>query len=80
MTTTTPLRETLEQALISLQVEPADISDAATFTGLGLDSLAVVELIDVLAGELGLVLADDALHPAMTVRQAVAALERGDAA
>ncbi|MEU5533129.1 acyl carrier protein [Streptomyces sp. NPDC020362] len=76
MTTAT----SLQQALIAFQVSAADITDAATLTELGLDSLAVVELIDTLAAELDRPLADDTLHPAMTVAEAIAALERGGAA
>ncbi|MEU2718489.1 acyl carrier protein [Streptomyces sp. NPDC007205] len=80
MTTAASLRESLEQTLTSkFQVDPANITDAVTLTDLGLDSLAVVELIDFLATDLSLQLEDDALHPAMTVDEAVAVLRQGSA-
>ncbi|MGI5444008.1 hypothetical protein ACQEV4_43710 [Streptomyces shenzhenensis] len=47
------------------------MADASTLTDLGLDSLAVVELIDFLVADLGLQLQDDTPHPAMTVDEAV---------
>lgn len=77
MAITTSLRAVLEQALITFEVTPDVITDEVTFTGLGLDSLAVVELTDALAASLGRPLADDTLYPAMTVEQAMAALEQG---
>ncbi|RMB80130.1 acyl carrier protein [Streptomyces shenzhenensis] len=61
------------------QVGPTAIADANTLTDLGLDSLAVVELIGFLAADLGLQLQDDTLHPAMTVDEAVAVLRQGSA-
>ncbi|MEU6610105.1 acyl carrier protein [Streptomyces shenzhenensis] len=80
MTTTASLRESLEQTLTDkFQVDPTAIADTNTLTDLGLDSLAVVELIDSLAADLGLRLQDDALHPAMTVDEAVAVLRQGSA-
>ncbi|MDX3763696.1 acyl carrier protein [Streptomyces sp. AK02-04a] len=80
MTTAASLRESLEQMLTGkFQVDPAGIVEGATLTDLGLDSLAVVELIDALATDLKLQLEDDALHPAMTVDEAVAALRQGNA-
>jgi acyl carrier protein len=63
----------------AFQVRSDDVTGSAGLTDLGLDSLAVVELIDHLAEQLGVVLTDDALHPAMTVDEAVAALERAGA-
>ncbi|MFF0226324.1 acyl carrier protein [Streptomyces sp. NPDC004629] len=80
MTTAATLRASLEQMLTDkFQVDPATITDTSTLTDLGLDSLAVVELIDFLDAGLDLRLQDDALHPAMTVDEAVAVLRQGSA-
>ncbi|MFC5667159.1 acyl carrier protein [Kitasatospora misakiensis] len=75
MTTVPSPRQSLERALTGgFQVDTAQLSDSATLDDLGLDSLAVVELIDILAAELGRTLADDALNRAMTLGEIVTAL------
>lgn len=78
--TTTALRTTLHQALLGFEVPPDTLTDQATFAQLGMDSLALVELIDTLSAELQQPLADDTLNLAMTLEQAVAALAHGGAA
>ncbi|WNI27196.1 acyl carrier protein [Streptomyces sp. ITFR-16] len=74
MTTSDPLRIALERALTDFEVLPDALTDEATLEDLGLDSLAVVELTDRLATDLGRDLADDTLQPHMTLLHAVTAL------
>ncbi|NUP21196.1 MAG: acyl carrier protein [Streptomyces sp.] len=74
-------RDLLVRTLTSaFQVNPDDVTGDAGLIDLGLDSLAVVELIDQLSAQLDRDLPDDALHPAMTVDEAVAVLEEADEA
>ncbi|HEX3783259.1 MAG TPA: acyl carrier protein [Pseudonocardiaceae bacterium] len=80
MTTTASLRACLQQTLTEkFQVDSAAIADASTLDDLGLDSLAVLELIDFMAADLGLQLQDDTLDAAMTVEEAVEVLRQGGA-
>jgi len=76
MTVIESVRDHVERTLVdSFEVEPAALRPDRTLDGLGLDSLAIVELIDIMAGDLGLILEDDALRPGMTVDEIVRALE-----
>jgi acyl carrier protein len=76
VTTTSSIRQSLTETLTTaFQVTEADLATERSLTDLGLDSLAIVELIDLMALALGRPLADDTLHPAMTLDAAVTALE-----
>lgn len=79
MTVAPQAREHLELTLTkSFDVDAAQLSPKATLDELGLDSIAIVELIDIMAADLGLRLEDDALRPAMTLDEVVMVLQQGN--
>ncbi|MGW2818276.1 acyl carrier protein [Streptomyces sp. NPDC001415] len=58
-----------------MRIDPEGITNDATLNDLGLDSLAAVELVDILSGRLGVTLDDDAFNLSMTITQAVQVLQ-----
>lgn len=79
MTIAASVRDHVEHTLVNgFEVDPAALSPERTLDELGLDSLAIVELIDTMAADLGLALDDDAIRPGMTFDELVAALEAGE--
>lgn len=77
MITINSLRVTVERAITDLLDEPVAITGDSSLDDLGLDSLALVELIDTLAKELGRPLEDDLFNKTMKVDDLVATLMNG---
>ncbi|HET9169915.1 MAG TPA: phosphopantetheine-binding protein [Actinospica sp.] len=78
MTIATSVRDHFEHTLVdTFEVQPAALQPGRTLDELGLDSLAIVELIDIMAADLDLTLEDDAIRPGMTVDEVVNALADG---
>jgi acyl carrier protein len=66
----------LEQALtVELDISQDALDLAATLEDLGLDSLGLAELIDILKARLGIPIGDEELSLRMTLGQSVAVLE-----
>ncbi|HTJ70402.1 MAG TPA: phosphopantetheine-binding protein [Actinospica sp.] len=78
MTIATSVRDHFEHTLVhTFEVQAAALRPGLTLDELGLDSLAIVELIDIMAADLGVTLEDDAIRPGMTVDEVVDTLESG---
>lgn len=75
------LRKDLAQAIVgNSRVALSSIAGGVTFNDLGMDSLSFVVMLDSLAASLDMPLEDDVLNMAMTMDEAVAALQRVHAA
>jgi acyl carrier protein len=64
------------EILGQFEVDPADVSEGATFDGLGLDSLDVVELSVKIEDEFSLDIDEDDLKDVATVGDAVALVQK----
>ena len=77
MTMINSLRETVERAITDLLDDPVTITGDRSLDDLGLDSLALVELTDTLAKELGRPLDDDLFDKTVKVDELIATLTNG---
>ncbi|MFF9685816.1 acyl carrier protein [Streptomyces sp. NPDC014623] len=58
-----------------LGVDAAELHPAATFEELDVDSLALVELTDIIEGQLGIVMAEGEIRKGATLAEAAQALD-----